>query len=108
MGLFDITRDEAIRMVRDDAPAAPAVRVEVLACCVDAVRLFTAALGQWRTSLAVATTPAGPVFRTARTALDMTAVDVVARWLGLTPSPDLLTDLRVMEVEALSILEDRR
>lgn len=64
------------------------------------IQLALATVGQWRTASAdlVGTVPV---------ALDLTALDVAARWLGLTPSPDLFDDIRTIEAEALHLMRTK-
>lgn len=61
------------------------------------IRLFAAVATQWRVA-GMAGEPIG---------LDLVAVDVAARWLGLTPSPDLLDGIAVMEAAALTAIRER-
>lgn len=63
----------------------------------DTIRLALATAGQWRTA------PMG-LGGSRPIALDLTAVDVAARWLGITPSPRLFDGLTIMEREALKVL----
>lgn len=62
------------------------------------IRLVLATVGQWRMA-GGGMAPLRPV------ALDLTAVDVAGRWLGITPGPDMLADLQVIEAEALKAME---
>lgn len=59
------------------------------------IRLALATVGQWRIAVGLGAA--------ARLAFDMTAVDVTARWLGITPTPALFDGLSVIEREALKI-----
>ena len=61
------------------------------------IDLVLATLGQWRMA-GGGMGPLRPV------ALDLGAVDVAARWLGITPDAGLLRDLRVIEHEALVLM----
>lgn len=78
-------RDEVIRLPARERPL---------------IRLALATVGQWRTAAGLG--------GGGRIALDMTAVDAVARWLGILPAPDLLDGLTIIETEALRLQEARR
>ena len=111
MGLMGMTREQAEDYVRASRPAAPPApaerRVEVLSCCMDAVRLFAALAGQWRMALTAIPTPAGPTVISTPVSIDLPSAESAARWLGLAPSPRLLGDLRIMEGEALAAMAAR-
>lgn len=64
------------------------------------IRLAIAVSGQWRLA------PAG-LGGSRPVALDMTAVDVTARWLGITPGPHLFEGLAIIEREALKTMRSR-
>lgn len=40
-------------------------------------------------------------------ALDLVAVDVAARWLGITPDAALMRDLQIVEHEALGAMRTK-
>lgn len=61
------------------------------------IRLALAVAGQWRMV-------GGGLGGSRPVALDMTAVDATARWIGITPSPHLFDGLAIIEREALKIL----
>lgn len=63
----------------------------------DIVRLAGATTAQWRIA-------GGGMGADVPIGFDMTAVDVVARWLGIEASPRLLDDLAVIEREALELM----
>lgn len=65
------------------------------------IRLALAVSGQWRLA------PCG-LGGSRPVALDMTAVDVTARWLGITPGPHLFEGLAIIEREALKIMRSRQ
>lgn len=66
------------------------------------IRLILACAGQWR--MAQAGLAGMRPF-----ALDMNAVDAIARnWLGITPNPDLLDGLAIVEREALRLMRTDR
>lgn len=64
----------------------------------DAVRLFDAVATQWRV--------AG--MDGVALGLDYSALDIAARWLGIAPTPRLLSDIAVMEDEGLTVFRERR
>ena len=86
-------REEAVRIARKMLGSDE--RIIILPVSErDTIRLALASAGQWRMA------PSGlggarPI------ALDMTAVDVTARWLGIQPSAHLFDGLAIMEREAL-------
>lgn len=93
--LWGVPIEAAKAALAAEAPAPEALLLpEALR---SAVRLFCAALGQWRTA-----GMSGVIL-----GFDLAAVDVAARWLGLTPSPELLADLHAMEAEALAVLRSQ-
>lgn len=67
----------------------------------DTIRLALATAGQWRFA-PFGLGGARPV------ALDLTAIDAAARWLGITPSPRLFEGLAIMEREALKTMRTPR
>lgn len=77
--------------------AAPEEKMVLPADCEGALRLFDAVRGQWRTAGMAGV----------RHALDLTAVDIAARWLGIEPSPRLLADIGIMEGAALDMFAER-
>lgn len=87
----------AIILARFGPPPPPPPPLELPAPLRPAVRLFFAVVGQWRTA------GMGSVV-----GLDLCAVDVAARWLGLAQTPELLRDVQLMEREALAIMAERR
>ncbi|MEM7529376.1 MAG: DUF1799 domain-containing protein [Pseudomonadota bacterium] len=109
MALMAISRDEATEWVRGqaDAPADGSVVLEVAQALRPAVRLFCAMISQWRMSIVAVEGPAGPIFATRRTGFDLSALDVVAGWIGVSPDRQIFEDLRVMEAEALAIEAER-
>lgn len=60
----------------------------------DAVDLFMAAATQWRQG------PRGPA------GIDYTGLRATADWLGMTPTPDLLDQVRVMEGHTLKLMRE--
>ncbi|MFI0477402.1 hypothetical protein [Paracoccus jiaweipingae] len=62
------------------------------------IRLTLAMVGQWRMA-GGGLAPARPV------AMDLNALDVAARWLGIEPSPALLRQIALIEHEALKTME---
>lgn len=89
-----MTRTEAIALARGEEGAETDVRLPARERPL--IRLALATVGQWR----IAAGGMGPVMRLA---LDMTAVDTVARWLGIAPSSDLFEGLSIIEREALKL-----
>lgn len=65
------------------------------------IQLALAVTGQWRM------VPQG-LGGSRPVALDMTAVDVTARWLGITPGPHLFEGLAIIEREALKTMRSRQ
>lgn len=62
------------------------------------VQLAAVTAGQWRMI-------GGGMTGMRPAALDLVALDVAARWLGIDPSPSLLADMRAIEAEALKAME---
>lgn len=108
MALMGLTREEAADFVGAEPTATGPRRVEVLAFCSEAVRLFTRLGRQWRHTLTAIAGPSGPLFVNVRAGLDMPGVDAVARWMSIAPSTELLDDLRVLEAEVLTIEAEAR
>lgn len=65
------------------------------------IRLVLAVSGQWRMG-GGGMGPMRPI------AFDMVAVDVTARWLGITPGAHLLDGLGIIEREALKLMRTDR
>jgi|GEM_PF-1745776 hypothetical protein len=65
------------------------------------IRLALATAGQWRMA------PYG-LGGSRPVALDLTAVDAAARWLGIAPSRHLFDGLAILEREALKALRNPR
>ncbi|UFS63844.1 hypothetical protein LO749_06535 [Paracoccus denitrificans] len=61
------------------------------------IRLVLAVAGQWRMG-------GGGLAVMRPIALDMTAVDVTARWLGIAPDARLFEGLAIVEREALKLM----
>jgi len=61
------------------------------------IRLVLAVAGQWRMG-------GGGMAGMRPIGLDMTAVDVTARWLGITPDARLFDGLAIIEREALKLM----
>lgn len=61
------------------------------------IRLALATAGQWRMA-------GGGMAAMRPVALDMTAVDVIARWLGIAPDARLFDGLAIIEREALKLM----
>lgn len=87
-----MSRTDALALLKEDG-ADDAIRLPARERPL--IRLVLATVGQWRI---VAGLGGG-----GRVAFDMTAVDVVARWLGIQPSPQLFEGLSVIEREALRL-----
>lgn len=64
------------------------------------IRLALAVSGQWRMA-PLGLGGARPI------AFDMTAVDVTARWLGISPGPRLFDGLAIIEREALRLMRTK-
>lgn len=101
MALMGMSREQAEDWVRDDRSPDPVQLVEVLVPNVGTARLFSALARQWR----LAINWDGAV---RHLGLDMTAADIMAKWMRLKRDARLLADLRVMEDEALAVLGNRR
>jgi hypothetical protein len=93
-------REEAMRVAAmlHDEPVGP---LALPAALRPAVELAAAAAGQWRMA-GGGMAPMRPV------GLDFVAVDAIARWMGLTPTPRLLADLRGIEAAALALFRTDR
>lgn len=65
------------------------------------IRLALACHGRWQR------TPVG-LGQSIPTAFDLPAVDVAARWLGITPDAYLLAGLTILEREALKLMRSER
>ncbi|TRD18348.1 DUF1799 domain-containing protein [Palleronia caenipelagi] len=89
--------EEIAAMIAELHPDTP---LELPALFRPAITLITALSGQWRMA-GGGLGPLRPV------ALDLTALDVAARWLGIAPSPRLLSEIRILEAEALRQMRDR-
>lgn len=97
-----LTRKEAMAMARqmlgededDGTLLLPASEIPL-------IRLVSHASGQWRMGSA-GMAGMRPI------AFDLTALDVAARWLGITPDARLLNGLSIIEREALNIMRAER
>lgn len=65
------------------------------------IDIVLATMGQWRMG-------GGGLGGMRPVALDLVAVDVAARWLGIAPDAGLLRDLRMIEQEALIAMRSER
>lgn len=92
-----VDRTEAIRIAKSMVGADTVATITLPRSEHATIRLAIATTGQWRT-VSFGMAGARPV------ALDMTAVDVTARWLGITPSPHLFEGLAIIEREALKVM----
>lgn len=92
----DMSRKEAVASAREmmgleaDSVILPASERPL-------IRLILAVAGQWRMGT-VGLGGMRPI------AFDMVAVDVTARWLGITPDARLLEGLAIIEREALKLM----
>ena len=88
-----MSRNEALALANDnDGPDQP---IRLPARERPLIRLALATVGQWRIVAGFG--------GAARVALDLTAVDVAARWLGIAPGPALFEGLAIIEREALRL-----
>lgn len=65
------------------------------------IRLIMAVRHQWRLA-------GGGMAGSFPVAFDLPAVDVAARWLGLTPDARLMDGLSIIEAEALKLMRNQR
>lgn len=97
------------RLAERRPPPADEDDFEVWAGNEAAVELWTAVEGRWIwVTHGAAASMGGMMIESVPVGLDMQAVDVCARALGLTLDRDLLAALTVMEGEALTIVAERR
>ncbi|MFE3838889.1 hypothetical protein [Pseudogemmobacter sonorensis] len=100
MAEADVDRDQAVRIAR--AMLGADEQTVILPVSErDTIRLALASAGQWRIA-PYGLGGARPV------ALDLTAVDVAARWLGIQPSTHIFDGLAIMEREALKTMRRSR
>ncbi|MCL4065929.1 DUF1799 domain-containing protein [Pseudomonas sp. GX19020] len=95
-----VDREEAVRIARhmlgsdEQTIVLPVSERET-------IRLALASAGQWRTA------PYG-LGGSRPIALDLTAVDVAAKWLGIQPSAHIFDGIAIMEREALKSMRKPR
>lgn len=97
-----LTRKEAIASARNMlGEEADGGALLLPAAEIPLIRLVSHASGQWRMGSA-GMAGMRPI------AFDLTALDVAARWLGITPDARLLSGLSIIEREALKLMRAER
>ncbi|QFQ88269.1 hypothetical protein F8A10_12185 [Paracoccus kondratievae] len=96
-----MTRPEAMTMARTMVGEGEVSNVLLPASDHDLIRLILASNNRWlRASAGLG--PSIPI------GLDLPAVDVTARWLGINPDARLLDGLMILEREALKLMRTER
>lgn len=96
-----MTRPEAVTMARKMVGEDEADEILLPSAEHPLIRLAVACHGRWQH----VTVGLG---RSIAVAFDLPAIDVAARWLGITPDARLLDGLTILEREALKLMRTER
>ncbi len=100
MASAGLDRKDAMAMARQMV-GADETTVELPSSERPLIRLILASAGQWRIA------PQG-LGGSRPVSLDLVAVDVAARWLGISPDAHLFNGLAIIEREALKLMKETR